>query len=92
MGCLCSKSWKDEEFYKATECIHYYSPQTRTASFLLRTGADVNISDELGYTALMRVARRGHAKCLKMLIKAGADVNAVNFNGFDSTLYCCLEL
>ena len=83
---LCSKTSRDEAFYRATECIHYYKPQTRTASLLLRAGADVNMSDELGYTALMRVARRGHAKCLKMLLKTGADVNAVNFNG--STALC----
>ena len=54
---------------------------TKLASFLIRTGVDVNSTNELGYTALMRAAKGGHTKCLKMLVDSGADVNVANFNG-----------
>ena len=53
----------------------------------LPAGAAVNeADDEVGYMVLMRIVRRKHRKCLKLLIKSGADVNTVNYNG--STALC----
>lgn len=43
---------------------------------LLDNGADVNISDNKGKTALMTAAKKGNKTILKALIDAGADVNA----------------
>ena len=42
---------------------------------LLHSGADVNLFDNVGETALMCAAKRGYDRCVEMLINAGADVN-----------------
>ena len=47
---------------------------------LLGYGANVNISDYLGSTALMDAVIYGSEKLVKLLITAGADVNAVGKN------------
>ena len=39
-------------------------------------GADVNISDNDGVTALIETSRYGHFECMDILLTAGADVNA----------------
>ena len=41
-------------------------------------GIDVNHRGYLGATALNRAARRGHSEILKLLIRAGADLNMPN--------------
>ena len=73
----------NKSFLKATLCGTYYTRQanSRKLSWLLLKGADVNVTDGCGYTALMRVARAGCAQNMKLLLKSGADVNIVNFNG-----------
>ena len=38
----------------------------------------MNSRDDLGDTALIRMALYEHHKCLKLLIKSGADVNSVD--------------
>ena len=45
---------------------------------LIQGGADVNVRDESGSTALIEAARWGHAEVVKSLAGAGADVNADN--------------
>lgn len=42
---------------------------------LLLAGADVNLRDDRGFTALMWAVEKGDADIVKALIKAGADVN-----------------
>ena len=51
---------------------------------LLQAGADVNIRDRFGHTALLYAAKPGCTKCVNMLIKAGADVNMKNEVGEDA--------
>jgi ankyrin repeat protein len=48
---------------------------------LLRAGADVNLRDSRGYTALMWAAEVGHASIVKKLITAGTDVNVRGNDG-----------
>ena len=44
---------------------------------LLKARADVNISTKYGYTALLNAVKGNQKKQVKMLIEAGADVNAM---------------
>jgi ankyrin repeat protein len=48
---------------------------------LIEKGADVNVVDEYGATALYWASYKGHSEIVKMLIEAGADVNVVNKYG-----------
>ena len=43
---------------------------------MLKAGANVNVEDGLGYTALYRAAFKGHVAAIEVLLKAGANVNA----------------
>jgi len=43
---------------------------------LHKAGADINVKDTFGETALMRAAEDGHLEAVKALIAAGADINA----------------
>ena len=47
-----------------------------STDLLLRSGVDVNIMDNGGGTTLISTTFKGFLKCLNVLIKAGADVNA----------------
>ena len=42
---------------------------------MIKAGADVNLKDNMEWTALFGAARNGHTEIVKMLIKAGAKVN-----------------
>ncbi|KAH7616281.1 putative serine/threonine-protein kinase drkA [Nannochloris sp. 'desiccata'] len=42
---------------------------------LVRNGANVNVADNEGHTALMEAAKEGYVDCVKLLLKHGADVN-----------------
>ncbi len=44
---------------------------------LLDAGADPNIRNEVGRTALHNAAQKGHSNIIRQLLKAGADVNAI---------------
>ncbi len=44
---------------------------------LLDAGADPNIRNEVGRTALHNAAQKGHNNIIRQLLKAGADVNAI---------------
>ena len=52
----------------------------RLNSFLI-SGADPNVRDRYGNTALHLATRYGHTDCLKTLLQAGAFVNATDRNG-----------
>ena len=54
----------------------------RLVRMLIKAGADVNLKDGSGYTALMRAPSYGFdTEIMEMLIKAKADVNAKNDEG-----------
>lgn len=44
----------------------------------IKEGADVNLQDENGWTALMKASQRGYFEIAELLVKAGADVNFKN--------------
>jgi hypothetical protein len=48
---------------------------------LIAAGANVNVSDQHGWTALMRAAAAGDASIVQALVVAGADVNARSKEG-----------
>ena len=51
------------------------------AQLLLEWGADVNVRDGDGNTALMFAAYNSHREMVALLLRAGADVHAVNRDG-----------
>ncbi|MCP4370086.1 MAG: hypothetical protein GY797_18520 [Deltaproteobacteria bacterium] len=48
---------------------------------LLKSGADVNLINENGYSPLYMASMDGHAEIVKLLLEAGADVNKASTNG-----------
>lgn len=52
--------------------------------YLLRAGLPVNESDELENTALMFAAFHNHVAIVSLLLDWGADVTAVNAEGWDA--------
>lgn len=50
-------------------------------AWLLRRGADVNTTDDEGFTPLISAAASGSGATLRALLGAGANVKAVNANG-----------
>ena len=53
---------------------------------LLKAGADVNKSNNKGFTPLIVAARYGSDECIKPLVEAGADVNARNKKNLTSLM------
>ena len=53
---------------------------------LVKAGADIEVRDHLGWTALMRAAMLGRTGAIRELVKAGADVNARDNNGGGTSL------
>ena len=65
--------------------------RARCVSTLLQWGADANCSRcRQGWKPLMACAKRGDVETLKVLIDAGADLDARYFNG-KSALFCACE-
>jgi hypothetical protein len=54
-------------------------------SALIAKGADVNASNNYGWTALSHAARAGNVELVKLLLAHGADVNARDQSGWT----CC---
>lgn len=58
---------------------------------LIEAGADVNASDSVGDTALMRAAQRGHTEMVQMLLAAGANPNAQDMRGWTALMGACVS-
>lgn len=54
---------------------------------LIKSGVNVNITDEYGYTLLMEVCKRPNLRLLKMLLKAGADPTIKDPEGKDAAYH-----
>lgn len=54
---------------------------SQTVALLLQAGADPNIQDNVGDTALVEAARAGHADVVDLLLKAGANPAIKNNEG-----------
>ena len=52
---------------------------------LIEAGADVNVQDEYGYTALMNASKKGHLEIVEKLLDAGADVNVKSDKNLQNT-------
>ena len=52
-----------------------------TVRRLLDRGADIALTDDRGWTALMIAAERGHKEIVTLLLSAGADPKARGLNG-----------
>lgn len=64
--------------------------QTHIASYLLSRGASVNARYKNGITPLMLAARYAKLDCLKLLLAAGADVDARDDQGQDALDHLCV--
>ena len=58
---------------EAAKAGHEKCPET-----LIKAGADVNITDFFGNTAISESAFYDYVECFKLLLNAGADVNMNN--------------
>lgn len=54
-------------------------------------GADVNVADDLGRTALHMASANGHETLVQMLLEAGADVGALNTEKNTPLHWACLN-
>ncbi|XP_032911418.1 ankyrin repeat and EF-hand domain-containing protein 1 isoform X3 [Catharus ustulatus] len=57
-------------------------------SFLLEHGARPNVHDKMGRTPAMKAAELGHEVILELLVKANADMTAVDNEGKGILFYC----
>ena len=64
---------------------------TETALAMIENGADVNATDQYGYTALQYAAKYGHAETVLALIANGADVNAAGQYGYTALHYAAIN-
>lgn len=82
----CTRILLDKGFDVNERYRHWdYTPlilteSTRLAELLLERGADVDIQDRLGETALFKAAARGDRVIFRMLLDRGADVCIPNYD------------
>ena len=57
------------------------------AKALIDAGADVNLQDKVGNTALMGVCFKGNIAMIEMLLDAGADINILNQNNGSALIF-----
>ena len=65
-----------------------FSESVEVVKFLIDNGADVNLKNNGGMTALMSASDVSH-ELIELLIKSGARVNEVDDNGKSALMYAC---
>ena len=69
-----------------------FSGDTKAVEALLAEGADVNVKDGIGFTALFGAARSGHTETVKLLLAKGADPNVkLPTSGTTALMYAALN-
>ena len=58
---------------------------------LIQTGADVNVQNEQGMTALMMASQNGHVELVVELIEAGANMDTKSYCGDTALIYATKE-
>ena len=58
---------------------------------LIKSGADVNIVSDKGYTALYFAIKNRYNRCAELLIKSGADVDVQDHKGI-TPLICAVKM
>jgi hypothetical protein len=80
-----SEEFNPDEFRDANDntllILAAVNGNKKTVKDLLRAGADVNIRNKWGMSALMYAAEGDHAGIVKVLLGSGADINARNNEG-----------
>jgi ankyrin repeat protein len=58
--------------------VHYaaYTGDLEEVTHLLQSNPDLNVFDDISYTPLHHAASKEHVEIVKVLLRAGADVNA----------------
>lgn len=68
---------RNEDFLKACKLSH-----NKRAKELLKSGADINYQDGIGFTALMYAAADANTRLVKHLLLHGANAGLTNRSGF----------
>jgi ankyrin repeat protein len=69
-----------------------FSGDTKAVEALLAEGADVNVKDGIGFTALFGAARSGHTETVKLLLAKGANPNVkLPTSGTTALMYAALN-
>lgn len=70
------------------------SGETSVVELILSKGANINATDEKGYTALLFAANRGKniENIIQLLIKNGADIHSLTPKGANALLLACLNV
>src|SRR5690606_42090976 len=68
-----------------------YNNQLEVVRILLEAGADVNLQDSGGNTALMGVCFKGYPKVAELLTSHGADLNLQHSNGGTALMFAVLD-
>lgn len=76
-------SQKNHKGYSAL-MLAIYNGQEVFAEALLRAGAEVNSTDNVGNTILMGAAFKGNLKLINLLLDYGADLNQLNDSGMSA--------
>ncbi len=75
------KNWDDPSPPLLILASHFGSPESKIVRLLLDHGANVNLRDKQGRTALFFAAQLGWTWSVEMLLKKGADVNLKDKGG-----------
>ena len=61
------------------------------ARILLEHGADVNVQNSKGFTALMMACQYGKEAMVRLLVEHGADIHILNLHQHSALMYACEE-